>query len=524
MNETENASSSEDQVAALDARNLQKTPSFRIRTAAHKLMPWLIEHPFISEARAYHKKRDPEENERTAPPADEFIDLRGLWVVEFYTPAHIENLLSGFRRLGWDKDDDSIPRNNPLVWVQRLRENPYGGGWLNLGHIRPPGSRTFLTNFRSGPLPPEVEYATGRLFSLTSSLTCIVMGFVFNAEYSRIFDSQLRVDRETYLKRKGRGHQIFNPAAQKEDHIRLIRAEAGENAASWFRKYIPGLFSSGILGGDFPTCEFVSLRATEPFPARPANSDRPPAYLSILDMDDDWSTWTCADMSGLKFTWPTTRGEDSRYHAVLAVREGDLAGNALKSWNVSDRSGQINYLDHLITGLLSRWAILPMLTGYGRHLNAIRNSATLRSDPGHDPVEILRNLVDHVSYNVDVAAVTAELIPYANEPSLFDHEVETFRPSNAKRYGEADYTLAKGLRIQIGERAVWLQKTDQSLRDHLTQYGTLLGATESIRVQRTLRRLTIVVIILTLLMLWAAMANSELGLRLDQYFKAFSLR
>ena len=48
----------------------------------------------------------------------------------------------------------------------------------------------------------------------------------------------------------------------------------------------------------------------------------------------------------------------------------------------------------------------------------------------------------------------------------------------------------KGLCSAIEERATWLQKTDQSLRDHLTQYGSLLGAKENVRLQRTIRFLT----------------------------------
>ena len=35
----------------------------------------------------------------------------------------------------------------------------------------------------------------------------------------------------------------------------------------------------------------------------------------------------------------------------------------------------------------------------------------------------------------------------------------------------------------INERAEWLQKMDQSLRDHGTQYGALLGAMENVRIQ-----------------------------------------
>jgi hypothetical protein len=437
----------------------------RIRFALRKRFPRLFDHSFDAEAREFYKTRDPDENLKTTPPADELIDLRCLWAVEFYTPAHIENLLACFRRLGWHQDDVSASRNNPVAWIQRLRERPTESGWFNLGHIRAPASDTFLARSRTAPLPQHVAYATGGLYSLTSSLHCIVIGFMFDDEYSQRLDRVLRTDRQTYLKRTRRGHQVFRPQRQKADFVRQIRGEAIDGASSWFREYLPGLFSSGILSGEFPTCEFVALRQAEPFPPRPEGSARPPAYLSVLDMEFDANSWACVEMPGLKFTWPMTRTGNSRYHAVLAIREGDFDTAKLSSWGGTDRSAQISYVDRKINGLLSRWAILPLLAGYGRHLNTIRDSATLRSDSRSDPVKVLKSLGDHVSYNVDIAAVTAELIPFAEQPGIFEHEVEAFRSCDPHPYEDAGYLIARGLRSQIGEQAAWLQNTDRSLRD-----------------------------------------------------------
>lgn len=482
---------------------------YRLRYAAHKRFPRLVLRPHVAPRLEVWRRRDPEENAKTTPPADEFIDLRCLWAVEFYTPAHMDALLGNFRQLGWDKEDSSGVRNDPAAWVQRLREHPYGGGWLNLGVIRPSGTETFfLPPCHTAPLPPHVQYATAELHSLTSSLTCIVMGFVFEESFSRQFDRALRSERQTYAKPLTSGHQIYGPRAQKADHIRQIRADLGGLAAAWFSENLPGLFSSGVLGGALPTCEFVSLRQAEPFPPRHERSARLPEYLSALGMDFDFDTWRSADIPGLKFTVSKRRSRAPQYHSILAVRESDFDQEKLKSWGEPSRSAQINYIDHMIKGVLSRWAILPMLEGYGRHLNEIRDSATFRPNTRHKPVEVLEILGAHISYNVDVAAVTAELIPYAQNRSLFGNDVEAFEPCDNEHY-EADYTLVKGLCFEIGERAAWLQKTDRSIRDHLTQYGSLLGAKENIRFQKRLGFLTVTIIFLTLAMLGTAAADSE---------------
>ena len=314
---------------------------------------------------------------------------------------------------------------------------------------------------------------------------------MFEKDFSTQFDEALRKNRQTYRKPSERGYTIYSPETQKTDHIYQIRAEIAELAARWFRENLPGIFSSGILEGDLPTCELVTLQKAEPFPLRSKDNTDPSAYhyLSILDMHSTFNAWRSVDIPYLKFSEVQTRNRAPRYHSILAVRESDLD---------SDRSARIHSIDEQIPHLLSRWAILPLIEGYSQHLNAIRDSALFRSKSRQNSVKILKTLSHHVSYSVDIAAVTADLISYTQQPSSFSLDLGTFKPCDEHRY-EPDHTLTKGLCSAIEESATWLQKTDQSLRDHLTQYGSLLGAKENVRLQRTIRFLTWVILILTLL-------------------------
>ncbi len=510
MQTEEEKQTEEEQAQTGDVPKKGPSLGYRLRSTVHRHFPRLIEHPNVGESRAYHEAHDHEDNEKTTPPADEYVDFRCVWAIELYTPAHVEQLLAGFQKLGWDKDDD-IGRDDLSVQLQRLREHPYGGGWLDFGYIcRPDSSSRFASPHRVAPLPSNVEYATGTLFSLTSSLTCVVMGFIFKEDYSSQLDLALRTDRKTYMKPLRRGHEIIGPKTQKADHVNQTRADARRMAGGWFTEHLPGLFASGILGGEFPTCEFVTLRKAQPFPDRSEGSDQPPPYLSILDMDLDIHSWVCPDIFGLKFTWPLFRDLGSRYHAIMALRETDFVEKDFESRDVNSRSGQTNYVDNKIKGLLSRWSILQMLAGYAKHINAIRDSTTLRPKSRHDPLKTLQSLGGHISYSVDIAAVTAELIPYAKEQALFERGIETFKPCHVRYHAhDEEFTIAKGLAFPIDEQATWLQRTDQSLRDHLTQYGSLLGATENIRTQRKLGILTIaiaifttVIMILTTIMVW----------------------
>ena len=474
---------------------------YRLKSIAYSQFPRLFPHPAADRSLEIDRLFDPRKNEQTTPPVDELIDLSCVWVVEFYTPAHVDTLLTNLKRLEWGGNDrDFAVMSDPVAWIIESRQRPFGGGWCDLGVIY---SRTdgvpALSRRRTAPLPPNVQCVTGGLYSITSSLICIVMGFVFEGDYCAQFDKALRTDRETYTSPLMRGRRIHSPENQKIDHIRQIRDEMIGLATDWFQKHLPGLFSSGLLGGKLPTCEFVTLRKAEPF--APGEDDGPFSYLFILGLYHDWNVWRSANNTGLKFKAPSLSTSDRHpYHAILAVRESDFDEDELNMRGGWDRRSQCLYIDKVINGLLSRWAILPLLEGYNQHLSEIRDSATLRSNRGLNRIETLKRLINHVAYTVDIAAVTNELIPYAKNSSLFSCDVETFEPCNDRHY-EAGATLVKGIGFTVGEHATWLQKTERSLRDHLAQYGSLIGEMENIHLQKKLKVLTWIIAVMTLFLL-----------------------
>ena len=453
---------------------------YRVKKAAHKYLPRFFPYPLRPSSLENLGKNDPVLNERSSPPDDEFIDLCGMWAVEFYTPAHVDTLLAGLRKLDSKNKNRFYIDSSSISWIQELRQSPDSYGYMEFGE-----------SSQSWALPPHVQYATGALFSLTSSLTCFVIGFVFEEDFSTQFDKALRMDRQTYPKPSGDGNTIYYPEIQKAEHICQIRAEIAELAARWFCENLPGLFSSGILEGNLPTCEFVTLRKAEPFPPRSNGNAHPSeyGYLSVLAMDFSFNTWRSEDIPGLKFTIPQESGRGSPYHSILAIKKSN-----------SDKSVQIREnIDIQIQHLLSRWGILTLLEAYSQHLNAIRDSALFRSKSRPNPVNILEKFGHYVSYSVDIAAVTAELISFTKHP-LFSSEIESFKLCD-ERCSESNHTLTKGLSAAIEKRASWLQKTDQSLRDHLTQYGSLLGAEENVRLQKKIQIFTGIILILTLVML-----------------------
>ena len=153
----------------------------------------------------------------------------------------------------------------------------------------------------------------------------------------------------------------------------------------------------------------------------------------------------------------------------------------------------LHELNLVIPNWLSVWAILPLLEGYTRHIRNIRDSTTLRPTNRQNSLRVLENLGNHVSFSVDIAAVAAELTSDSKIPFPLLHVSGEFHL--AEHGAPQGTSLITFVTYMIRDRANWLQKTDSALRDQFTQYGSLIGATENVRVQKSLNRLTWVLVV-----------------------------
>ena len=123
------------------------------------------------------------------------------------------------------------------------------------------------------------------------------------------------------------------------------------------------------------------------------------------------------------------------------------------------------------------------MEGYSRRLNILRDRVTngIRKASRRRPYQALESLLGDVAYDVDIAAVTSELISSTREPFRLSWQIGKFRPLHDRMPEES---LAANFCRSVNELASRLKQTDSSLRDHLTQFGSLLASTENIRAQR----------------------------------------
>ena len=442
----------------------------------------------------HREKYDAKANASTKLPDSEYIDVCCLWAAEFYTPAHMESLDYNLRRLFRRNQHHTGTGIDPVAWLSTQRFRPYGGSSMNMGYLRPASARPSPGSYSTtANLPDSIESAHVDLFCLTPSIICITVCFVFDKELSPSFDRALRKDRETFLADHERFIQYHDPRTQKSDAIKQIRISLCERAETWFARNLPGLFSSGLLGSHLPTCEFITLREAVPVPDIKEDSVSGLGFLHSLGLVNDTSAWRCVAIPGLKFTAIGEHQEDLRYHTTLAVREKDF-DVALREFSHSEpRYARISYVDRMLPALLSNWAIQPMLAGYTQHVNEIRNSEMIRAGKTRKAVQVLQNLNSHVSFCADISAVTSDLLRFGQQ-DLVLHCMEPFEPCSDF---PKDMRLSQVLDHEIRHYAKWLQATDKSIRDYLTQYGSILAATRTLFHTRVITGLTVVITVLT---------------------------
>ena len=73
----------------------------RIKAKYRQMYRRYMSDSHVKDILRHYKERDPKENQDSTPPDHEFVDLICLWAVEFYTPAHTDDLVDNLKRLGW---------------------------------------------------------------------------------------------------------------------------------------------------------------------------------------------------------------------------------------------------------------------------------------------------------------------------------------------------------------------------------------------------------------------------------------
>jgi hypothetical protein len=471
------------------------------------------------------RAHDDDENRPGHVPLEEHLEVHCLWVVECYPPSKSEALIKGLRDLGIGEGAIGA---RPAVdaWVRRYRSTAYGGGsFFPLGLFDRARGRFIGPDIVVTDLPDAVDYAHGWLEILTPSLTTVTMQFVLTDDAAHLLERALNKDYMTTAQTTRHGITFHNPTNQRREAVHDAITDLTADCCGWFRSHLPGSFSAGLLDGGFPSCVFVSTDQTDPF-VRPDAPDWD-SWMGAIGFDRDHEAWDSMELPGLKLRAPFGVEDDRRWW--LAGRRGSfLVDNHQAPYGGNTRQGWANRLQHYMNGLLALHGATALLEGL--HAAVAQSRDTMRSqqsrkwdlrrlDALRDDVTTFVRDVDPIAAELETAnrleRHRADFVPSAGHILLFGTPpspselapgprssriarlLQWFTPhadvtAATPKKPEPAKTLADYWAGDIRWSAGRLLAAERQTRDALSTISSLIGAVESIRLDRRILVLTVV--------------------------------
>ena len=147
------------------------------------------------------------------------------------------------------------------------------------------------------------------------------------------------------------------------------------------------------------------------------------------------------------FVWPLSNNINPRVHAVIVAREKDVSDEMKRHYGGNNRGSLMYYVDQFVNGLLTRWALAGLLSGFERYLNNLRDSAVKPNDKDKT-LHLLENLASHITRSVDISAVSVELknflITHKFQPQLTGDRATEESAQRHERVEEPDQRVGSG--------------------------------------------------------------------------------
>lgn len=446
-----------------------------------------------------YKKRDPEDNQASRLPTGEIVRTPIVWGAEVYGPSEIDALYENLERLGWNKGRHSLDVG-VISWISEQRT--YGtSGTYNIGFVTRKDETRYLFRDHFAALPSEVDYLIVQIHQLSTSLTCLLVGFVLTDEASCWYERELESDRETVnepLPRLG-SFRILRVEDLKRRSVDQARASYRSLVARWFVKEVPGFFSGADNGKRLPTAELIETSKANCI----AFNNREPVpradWRGIIlwrRWFEGWSSTRCPALRLLLDNFD----DDMRYHAVAAIAKSEVAEKDLQLYGGSI----VAYCETLLSGTLAHNAAVAWLREANKGVKLSRER--LKSSSTNKTGTMLETIAGFFTFSAGLPAVAEELRAISEKPGWYEHYCEDFTSRRlAPEKDSETLQLPDAMRKRTNHLAENLLRDEASLREQFEQFASVLSVRESLKAQRRMEWLTVGAFFVALMSLLATL-------------------
>lgn len=483
-----------------------------------------------SERRRWGEFDEQAEREGRLPPG-ESLGYHGLWMAETFAPSQAEGLRRGLADLRVDEYSLGGDEESSHDWVTSSRSGRLG--WRRIGTFSrsngPPGFDTIPAN-----LPAAVDYASLHLFAIAPSLTVITAKFTLNDETQIAVSQALNAHYGKATRRRRRGFSILGPGALRKQAVESLLDHLRAECGRWLARHLRGHFA---VEGNYPTCLLATLDIGTPLTAAFDRSHWD-SYAAALQFDQARESWERPVWPGLRLLVPD-HGNTRNW--LLAGRTSQILDDRLQKelYHGSGRFAWMGRIGEEFSALLGVRAADLVLRDYRQQISVMRDR--LGSGGSWQKADLGRLRGDLSAVTVDVEPVAREL---ADLHDWVFREVADFQRAPDNAYSEiavrereaalrvrqkplprwnfwrpqprverpveaySRKSLSKLLEESIKEQASGLVRDAQATREAIVTAASLTSSMRELAIAGSVRWLTIVVLVLTIIQVLLATSDS----------------
>lgn len=448
----------------------------------------------------FHKEQDPKDNLETTPPSDEKIRIPCIWAFEVFPPEYIGNFYESIDRLGWlEEGIDSLDDFQDTLLEMRHRVG--GGGWLNLGMIVNKSDKQNWIRARTAHLPKGVKSIRASIFQAIPSTTMLICQFNFEDDLANILEEPLRKSYKTYIKKHKRGYRINGVEHQKKDAIDLNKEYLNSICSTWLKENFAGLYASDLIKDEHPVCMFLTLEKNIPF----SNSNSFNDYMSILEINQQWDVWISDKLEGLHLQCEKDNNTIRQSITLTGNIHKILHNKDITHYGETQESRILNYFQDL-DYTLGTWVLSKLLDSYIYTITDLRDLyGKMDMSNLHQSIKTMTKL-DHevLKSQKNIIPFIIELKNYCNSTGVYMHNIYEFKQREQSRFtrgnlfGSIRESMIRRINLLIENEKI-LKETANATRQISTAISSDNVAETNMRLQKSMRTMTIVMLILTVI-------------------------
>lgn len=342
------------------------------------------------------------------------------------------------------------------------------------------------------------------------STTILVCQFNFEDDLANIIDDSLRETYKTYKKKIKHGYRFESVEHQKKNSINLNREYLNNICSTWLKENFAGIYASDLIKEEHPVCTFLTLEKNIPFMK---DEHKWNDYMSLLDIDNDFDAWQNEKLQGLYLKLPREKNSVRKSLLLTGNINEMLKDEDLKFYGQTKEPSVLNFLQYL-DYTFGTWVLSTLLDSYiykitdlrdlyGKtDINNLSQSISTITELDHQVIKSQKNILPFIS----------EIKHYCENQSYFMHEIYEFSPLNehANQERQLFHTLRESMiyRIELLEQnEKILKETANAARQINTVVSSDNLANTNLRMQKSMHKMTIVILFLTLISTLSAVVS-----------------